>query len=180
MAAAHWQRLISDLQFYTTRLLNFQFDMYSLGWQPVIQPILASNTVKTCGQKKEHLANVLGLQQQERELMISMVMSEITCFSTAYVENIFRTLRFHLTVALHKITWRIKANEQKNWSRHSIEQSRHCWEGPLVPPHRARIPGWKLAVEAAAPCDAVLCSWVFQCFLFFLTLSNVICLWRWI
>lgn len=51
----------------------------------------------------EHLANVWGLQQQEKELMISMVMSEITCFFTAYVENISRTFGFHLTVALHKI-----------------------------------------------------------------------------
>lgn len=88
--------------------------MYSLGWQPVIQPILASKSLKKPGrQKKEHLANVLDLKQQEREVMVSTVRSEITFFFPACVENIFRTLRCYLATALHKIMQRMRPTNRR-------------------------------------------------------------------
>lgn len=157
MAAVHWQRLISDLQFYTTRLLNFQFEMYGLGWQPVIQPILASNTVKTRGQKKEHLANVLGLQQQERELMISMLMSEITCCFCSICWKHFQNISipFNCGLAQNNVENYSKRTEELKQTEHKTESvSLGRTPGP-TPPNSGE--GWNPRVRAGRGDGSSLC-----------------------
>lgn len=78
-------------------ILYHMFPEFSV-WK-VQSGMTASHSAYSClkhctntGQKKEHLANARSLQQ-ERELMISVVMSEIIHCFTASAENIFRTLR---------------------------------------------------------------------------------------
>lgn len=147
--------------------------MYSLGWQPVIQPILASKSLKKTGrQKKEHLANVLDLKQQEREVMVSTVRSEITFFFPACVENIFRTLRCYLATALHKIMQRMRPTNRRTEAERAQSPVWAAGQEPWAHPAKLTA-GW---AGDSSSCDTL----TLLGFLLPLTQSDGSCLGRWI